>query len=350
MFVLDNQNRRGYTPAIEIKIDGKEVSGPFYSRLVKATIHDEGGQSSDMATFELDDARNELELPREKARVEVNLGYKETGLRPAGIFELQVPKIKGGKKGEFLILQAKAADLRRSLKNADLETYENTTYGAVVRKLAKRNNLETVIDPALDDVRIGFEVKIAGQSDIDFLTRLSDEFDATLKPAGGKMVAVKRGSGKSASGLTLPPLIIHKHECEEWEIEPNGRVEYSQVRGSYINQKTGERVEEDYDTGLEGPVLTLPDTYADKERATAAAEAEGRRLNRNTGDGFFKLYGRPEAMAEQTIVAQGFRNEVNGEWIAGAVDQEFDENGFFTKISIKAPGTGRKKKGKGKKK
>lgn len=343
MFVLDNPNARGFTPAIQIIIDGKEVSGPFYSRLIKATIHDEAGQSSDMATFELDDARNELEIPREKARVEINHGYKETGLRPGGIYELQSIKIKGGKKGEMLVLQAKAADLRRALKGTVRQAYENTTYGDIARQLAKRSGLTAVVDPQLDKIPIPYELQ-HDQSDIDFLTRLSDEHDAILKPAGGKLVAVQRGSGKSATGQELSPLVIRKSECEEWEIEPNGRVEYGKVQGSYIDQKTGDRIDVDHDTGLSGPVLTLPDTYADKDRAKIAARAEGRRLNRNTGDGFFKFFGRPEAMAEQTVMAEGFRPEINGKWRIQSVDHEFDESGYYTTVNIKAPESGRKSK------
>jgi len=344
MFILDNRNKRGFTPVIQINIDGREVSGPFYSRLIKATIRDEAGQSSDMATIELDDARNELQAPREKAQIEIKLGFRETGLRPRGVYELQNIEFSGGDDGETMVLQAKAADLRRSLKDTDLETFENTTYGDIARKLAKRSNLDTVIDPALDKIPIGFEVKNLGQSDIDFLTRLSDEHDAILKPAGGKMVATRRGSGKSASGLELPPLIIRKSDCVEWKINPNGRVEYSKVRGSHIDQTSGKRIDVDYDTGLSGPTLTLPDISTSKARTKSAVEAEGRRLNRNTGNGYFKLYGRPEAMAEMTAQAQGFRAEINGDWRVNSVEDEFSEKGYVTIVNIKAPESGRKEK------
>lgn len=343
MFALDSKDKRGFAPAIQIIIDGQEVAGPFYSRLTKATIRDEAGQSSDMVTFELDDADNALEVPREKARIEVNAGYRETGLRPRGIFELQTPQFKGGDKGELLVLQGKAADLRRYLKGSNREYHENTTYGDIARKLAKRANLEAVIDPTLDQIPVS---EFQDQSDMDFLTRLSDEHDAVIKPAGGKLIAVRRGSGKTASGLDLPQLIIHKSDCVDWEIEPSGRVEYRKVTGAYIDQKTGQRIEENYDTGLSGPALILPDVYADKDKARMAAEAEGRRLNRNTGDGYFQMYGRPEAMAEQTVVATGFRAEISGEWRSNSVEDEFSEKGYLTTVTIKATEKGRKKKGK----
>lgn len=343
MFALDDKSKHGFTPVIQIIIDDKEVAGLFYSRLIKASIRDEPGQSSDMATIELDDSNNDLDAPREKAKIEINLGFLETGLRPRGVYELQNIQFSGDSGGEKMILQAKAADLRRALKGSNRKYHEDTTYGEIVRELAKRAKLEAVIDPTLDKIPIS---EFQDQSDIDFLTRLSDEHDAVIKPAGGKLVAIKRGSGKSASGRTLPPLIVRKSDCDGWSIEPDGRVEFGTVKTGYIDQKTGKRIEEHYDTGLSGPVFVLPDIAANKEKARSTAEAEARRLNRNTGDGYFRLYGRPEAMAEQPLVAEGFRAEINGEWRAESVEEEFGDNGYLTTITIKANEKGRKSKGK----
>jgi phage protein D len=328
-------NARGWTPEIEIKVDGKEVAGIFYSRLISATIRDEAGQSSDMCTIVLDDARNELAVPREKARIEISLGFRETGLVDRGTYELQNVEFEGGDDGERLILQGKAADLRRKLKGSGRKAYENTTLGEVARDIARGQGMTALVDRDLDGIRIAFEPRI-DQSDIDFLTRLGDEFGAVVKPAGDKLVVAKRGSRKTVSGLDLPLIVIRKDECISWQIAPDGRTAYGKVKAHWVDQKTGKRRFEAYETGLDGPDYILPEALPDQDRAMRAAEAEGMRLTSCTGNGSFRLYGRPDAQAEALVQAVGFRDGIAGLWRAEAVEDVFDEDGYTTTVQVTA--------------
>jgi uncharacterized protein len=327
----------GYTPHIEVYVDGSEVAGAFYSRLIKATIRDEAGQISDQVTMELDDADNAIERPRDKASITIWLGYKETGLIEMGQYELQNIAFKGFYgAGEIVVLQAQGADLKTKLKGEGFEVFKDTTFGGIVTKIAARAGLQPVIDSSLSSIAIAYRARI-NTSEIDFLTTLGDDFGAVIKPMGNRLVAAPRGAAKSVSGKDLPVIRIEKSDCEAWEITPSGRTQYGKVKASYIDQKTGKREFETAPTGLTGPDSQINEPLPNKATAKKAAQAEAKRLTRNTGDGSFEIMGNPDVQAEATLIAgDTFREGIRGEWRIHAVEHEFSADGYKTKIEVKS--------------
>lgn len=336
-FVL-SRLQQGHKPFIHITVNGKEVSGGFYSRLVSATFRDEAGQSSDKATFKLDDADNAIELPPEKATIVVYGGWKDGEQGLIGTYEMQSIEFAGdADEGEFVIIQASAADLKSKLKGVDRESHEDTTFGEIVETYAKRNGMPARVDPELAKIKIPYRARV-DTSEIDFLTTLADEHGGVVKPMGDKLVVSKRGAAKSTSGQNLAPVEIEKGDCSSWSITPNGRAQYGKVKAAYIDQKTGKRVKVDAETGLKGPDFTLKSPYPTQELAEKAAQAEAQRLTRNTGEGHFQLArGRFDAQAEADVIAgPSFRTGIRGAWRSDAVDQVFDENGWTTRVEVKS--------------
>ncbi|MGY6246709.1 phage late control D family protein [Bosea thiooxidans] len=336
-FALDTL-QQGHRPFIHITVNGQEVSGAFYSRLVSATFRDEAGQSSDKVTFTLDDAENAIELPPEKATIVAYGGWigGEQGL--LGTYEMQSVELKGdADEGEFVVIQASAADLKSKLKGVDREHFEEKTIGEIAETIAKRNGMTAKVDPELAKIKIPYRARI-DTSEIDFLTTLADEHGGVVKPMGDRLVVSKRGAAKSTSGKNLAPIAIDKSDCKSWSITPNGRAQYGKVKAGYIDQKTGKRVKVDAETGLKGPDFTLKSPYPTKELAEKAAQAEAQRLTRNTGEGHFQLArGRFDAQAEADVIAgSSFRTGIAGTWRCDAVDQVFDENGWTTRVEVKS--------------
>ncbi|WP_336812213.1 phage late control D family protein [Bosea sp. MMO-172] len=346
-FALPQPNALGYTPMISIKVNGKEVAAGFYTRLNKATLTDQAGQTSDKITFELDDADNAIIVPPPKATIVVDLGYKETGLVPKGTFEMQPIAFKGDMDlGELLTIQASSADLKRKLKGKGRESFSNMSLKEIAERIAGRNEMTVHADPTVSSFKFDFRARV-DVSEIDFLTTIGDELDAVVKPMGDKLVISRKGAATSVSGKTLPQILIEKWDCKGWEITPDGRVEYGTVKAPWIDQKTGKRETAEAKTGLKGPETVLRAPYPTKELAEKAAMAEARRLTRQTGSGHFELYGRPEAMAEADVIAgQSFRREIAGNWRADSVEHVFDPNGFITTVNIAAKEDGSSSKEK----
>ncbi len=330
-------SRGGFTPMVKVTVDGQEVAGGFYSRLIKLSTRDEGGQKSDQVTIELDDAGNQIARPRDKARIEVWLGFKETSLVKIGSYEMQSFERKGSyDAGETVTIQASAADLKRQLKGAGREAFEDKTIGDIVGAIAKRNGLTPAIDTELAKIKIKYRARI-DTSDIDFLTTLGDEHDAVIKPMGTRLVAAPRGKAKSAGGEALAPIMIEKSDCKEWSFSPESRAQYGKVKTAYIDQKTGKRVSETAETGLQGPDFVVRDPLPNKEQAKKKSEAEARRLTRNTATGNFVMQGRPEAQAEaDVILGSSWPSDMQMTLRADAVEHELSDSGFTTKVEIKA--------------
>lgn len=330
-------SKGGFTPMVRVTVDGQEVAGGFYSRLIKLSTRDEAGQTSDQVTIELDDAGNMIARPRDKARIEVWLGYKETGLVKIGTFEMQSFERKGSvSAGETVTIQASAADLKKQLKGSGREAFEDKTFGDIVGAIAKRNGLTPAVDGELAKIKIPYRARIDA-SDIDFLTTLADEHDAVIKPMGTRLVAAPRGKAKSASGAGLAPIMIEKADCQDWSFSPDSRAQYGKVKTAYVDQKTGKRVVETAETGLEGPDFTVRDPLPNKEQAKKKSEAEARRLTRNTASGHFTIKGRPEAQAEADVVlGSSWPSDMQMIIRADSVEHELSADGFLTKIEVKA--------------
>lgn len=325
-----------WSPMVLIRIDGVEVAGGFYGRLIKLNTRDEAGQTADMCTFTLDDARNELFVPREKAVIEVLLGYRESGIYPVGTYEMQSVEIAGSDEGETLVIQGKGADLRRSHKGGRRKSWEKTTFGAVARDVAGAVGVGLTISDEAKALPIPYTIQLDG-SDIDFLTRLGDEHGLIVKPLPDRIVVVERGAGRSASGRWLMPIPIDKSECVSWSITPYGRSSYGRISSAWVDQTTGKRHVEEQDTGLDGPELLLPDAQPDKVRARRKARAEARRLTSDTADGRFVIPGRPTAQQGAPVEPTGFRDDCLGPWLAHAVEHDVSASGFLTTVSVKAP-------------
>ncbi len=82
--------------------------------------------------------------------------------------------------------------------------------------------------------------------------------------------------------------------------------------------------------------------YTCEEEARAAAASESDRLCRALGSGSLTLEGRPEIMADQPLILQGFRGQINGPWKAATVTHRYEkQSGYITEIILEAPNKGK---------
>ncbi|MFP3030306.1 MAG: hypothetical protein ACEY3M_03800 [Wolbachia sp.] len=72
------------TPDFSISVEGISITELIKSRLVSMHITDEAGVISDTAVIHLDNRDSLFEIPRTGAKLNILLGYKETGIMPMG--------------------------------------------------------------------------------------------------------------------------------------------------------------------------------------------------------------------------------------------------------------------------
>ncbi|MBN9059155.1 MAG: hypothetical protein J0H21_08155, partial [Rhizobiales bacterium] len=175
-------------------------------------------------------------------------------------------------------------------------------------------------------------------SPIDFATRLAAEHGAAVKPAGGRLSVIQRGSGRGASGATLPVIRVTRIGSLGWQAEGEPRPRFSDVVASYHDPKDGKRKTVKHATGRKGPVHTIIHPRASEDEAKEAAASKARDLTMQTGSASFTVTYDPSHSAGAIVEVSGFRDGVDGRWVSETIETTFEKDGgAISVITCKAP-------------
>ncbi|WP_375621396.1 phage late control D family protein [Bartonella sp. AA97HXZ] len=320
-------------PFIVVKVGDKPVHEVFYQRLLTATITDHAGNEADTFEAEFDDRGNDLEVPSSNSALQVIFGYENSISAFMGCFVVESVVSCGGSDGEILRLCGKSASMRKELKEQASEHFDHKTVGEIVETLAKRHGYQAKVSPQFTQQTLPYVIR-TDQSAVDFLTRLADRMRARFLIKDNKFLFL--------SGDNLPALDIHKHDCSNWEFTLEPRTQYGTIEASYFDCSKGQQCQVKHQTGFSGPVRRLRTCYTCEEEARAASASESDRLCRAVGSGSLTLEGRPEIMADQPLILQGFCGQINGPWKAATVTHRYEkQSGYTTEITLEAPNKGK---------
>ncbi|MET3589104.1 phage protein D [Bartonella silvatica] len=307
----------------------KPVHEVFYQSLITATITDHAGNEADTFEAEFDDIGNDLEVPQNNSTLQVVFGYEGSISAFMGRFVVESVVSIGGRDGEILRLCGKSASMCGEIKEQGSEYFDHHTIGEIVETLAKHHGYQAKVSPQFYREYLSYVVRTE-QSTLDFLTRLADRMRARFFIKDNKFLFLGQG--------VLFSLTIHKHECSSWEFTLEPRTQYGTIESSYFDRSTGRQLSVQHQTGFCGPVRRLRHCYPCQEEARAVAASESDRLFRAMGSGSLILQGSPEVMADQPLLLQGFRGQINGIWTAASVTHCYEkQSGYTTQITFEVP-------------
>lgn len=78
------------------------------------------------------------------------------------------------------------------------------------------------------------------ESDFNFITRLSKQFDCTAKVADGKLLVMQRQGGQSASGTALGTITPTRSDVSRWQFRLGDRSVHKAVSTKHQDKKTGQ--------------------------------------------------------------------------------------------------------------
>ena len=303
------------TPDFEIIADGKDQTAKFKDRLISLTIKDEAGIKSDTAQIVLDNRNNKIALPEVGAKLDIRLGFLETGL--VGMGRYVVDDLSGDIMPTSLTIDAKAADMRGAIKAPKTAAWVSRSLEEIASKIAADHGLKLAISDSLKTHHYAYVAQTA-ESDLHFLTRLGRDLDATVKTAGGALVLVKRGEGKAADGTDLPvhQIDVSQMQRGNWKLTGRGRygkvcAEWSELGNATVHQVTA---------GDKDPAHKLRHRHATKEEATRAAKSALERGKRASGKISIELAGfQGDLLAEGKVDLQGIHPDLTGEWLVTSV-------------------------------
>ncbi|XVN19057.1 contractile injection system protein, VgrG/Pvc8 family [Pseudomonas corrugata] len=335
-------------PTFRIIADGKDITTLINDRLLSLRTSDKPGMESDDFELRIDDRDQAVALPSRGASIAVYLGYTGQALTRLGRYTVDEIELSG--PPDTLVIRGKASDMRGSGKTVRSGSWENVPLQQIVRDVAARNGWQPVCPVQTKVPR----VDQLNESDYNFITRLAKQYDCTAKLADGKLLVMPRQGGQTASGKNLSPVVLKRSDLSRYQFRLGDRNTQKAVRTKHQDKKSGalkvvELDNDDLPNGLPA-VHTDRHIYPNKSAAEQAAKARLAAFNRSSAGVRLEMAGRTDVFAERSIIVQGIKPGLDGEYLAEAVEQLFTSSGWTTTVECnggkkgKANAKGKKKK------
>ena len=335
-------------PTYRIVADGKDITALINDRLLSLRTSDKPGMDSDDFELRIDDRDQAVALPTRGAGIEVYLGYTGQALTRLGRYTVDEIELSG--PPDTMVIRGKASDMRGSGKTVRSGSWENVPLQQIVRDVAARNGWQPVCPVQTKVPR----VDQLNESDYNFITRLAKQYDCTAKLADGKLLVMPRQGGQTASGKNLSPVVLKRSDLSRYQFRLGDRNTQKAVRTKHQDKKSGalkvvQLDNDDLPNGLPA-VHTDRHIYPNKSAAEQAAKARLAAFNRSTAGVRLEMAGRTDVFAERSIIVQGIKPGLDGEYLAEAVEQLFTSSGWTTTVECnggkkgKANAKGKKKK------
>lgn len=315
-----------YLPQFRVTANSQDITKAIADRLKSIRLTDEAGTTSDILEIALADniPDEPIAIPPKGGELELFLGYNGE-LTRMGLFVFDEVELSGYPCE--MIIRARAAPYEASKGGkTDLQTQKtrswkkDTTIGAMVKKIAGEHGMESAVSAELAPIKLP-HIDQSSESDMNLLHRLSKRYDAIAKPAGGKLLFVKRGDSKTAGGETMPAFTLTPGDTSSFRVTLASRDSAGTVVAYYRDNKIAKRKEVKVGSG--DPVRRLPLGYKDQASALAAAKAEQRKRARGEATINIDTPGNPDIRAESTMTLEGYRDGVDGDWLVTRVEHYF---------------------------
>ncbi|SPJ35239.1 phage late control D family protein [Kushneria phyllosphaerae] len=316
-------------PSYRITIAGQDITPRINGRLINLRITSQRGQEADQLDLALTDHDGQLELPSKGAKLTVSIGWQDEGLLDRGIFV--VDEIEHSGSPDRLTIRARAADMRNLLPGKRSQSWHDITLGDIVDTIAQRHELSPVIGDTLRGIRVG-HIDQTDESDLNFLTRLGQRYDAIAAVKSERMLFTLAGEALTASGLALPGVTLTRRDGDQHRYNQTDRDSYSGVKAFWNDKAGGKR--QVVIAGEGEKFKDLRATYASEADALEAAKSELRRIQRGTAE--FELtmaHGRADITPETPITLRGWKPQIDGTgWLVTEVEDSLNDSGYGTKI------------------
>lgn len=325
------------TPIIQILKGGADLMPTMAPYFIRATLSDAVGTENDRLEVELDDAGGQIPLPLEDDELTVLAGQVETGVSVAGVFKVQGWRSGWSGGAETMTMTARAASLTQKGKAGGVKHWDQASLASIFGEIAGDLGLSAMVDPDIGSRVLDWAARWEA-SPMDFATRLAGEQGAAVKPAGGRLAVVKRGSGRDAGGAELPTILVMRAGSLGWDGSGEPRPRFSAVVASWHDPQDGKRKTISQATGKAGHAHVLIHGRPSEAEARQAAESRARELTMLTGSAEFTVVYDPANSAGAFVAASGFRTGIDGRWVSETIETTFDKKGgAISTIRCKVP-------------
>lgn len=323
------------SPAYALTVDGRDITANVRARLMSLTLTESRGDEADQLDIELDDTDGQMNLPPKGAEIALQLGWRDIRLVDKGLFE--VDEIEHSGAPDRISIRARSAEMRRQLRTRNERSWHDTTLGAIVGDIARRNNLTARVDAALADAKVA-HIDQTNESDLHFLTRLAKKHDAVATVKKGRLVFLPINGTRSSSGEELEAITLTRAAGDSHRYHTADRHSYSGVRAYWHDKDRAEK--RSVLVGTEDNEKRLKDTYGSEADALAAARAEQGRVERGKATMELTLaMGQPGLMPQTPVTLSGFKPQIDAtQWLVVKLTHSLSDGGMTTRIELETKG------------
>jgi len=323
-------------PAWQITANGVDLADKLDPRTVSITVTEKLGEAADDLEIELHDADGLLTIPPSGATIAVSIGWAKgvgvrSGLVSKGTFTADEPTWSG--PPDKLTLKGRSADLVTSYRTRKNATWTNSTLGAITSNIAGDNGLKPRCHPDLAATTVT-SAEQANQSDMEFIRNLGRRYDAVATVKGGALILAPVNAATTASGATIPTLIITRAMCSSYSYSRPAR-DGAQDGAEAQHYDQSEATRKTVHAGGSNR-RRLKRIYASAPDASAAATSTSNRIARAKGTFSVTLsLGDATIGAGYKATTSGFKPEIDAiPWRVTTVKNTMGPGGFITELEF----------------
>lgn len=259
---------------IKLIVDGNDITSLIIERLINLTLTDERDGNVDQLDIEISNHDLSIAMPKPKAKLQLWLTDNDAHLVEMGTYHVDTSELS--MPDRIINITARSADVTESLRVRREVSYKDTTLGDIIKQIASRNALESVVSAAIS--AIGIEhFDQTGESDLSVIQRLGDMYDAIATVKSGHVIFKESGTGTTASGKELDPVFIELTKIQSARLKLESSS-YTGVTG-YWNDKFGAKRNE-VSVGTNVNPLNLGGTFRSEKQCQSTVESRWKQLQR----------------------------------------------------------------------
>lgn len=320
-------------PAYAVTLDGRDLTSNIAPRLQSLSISECRAEEADTLDITLDDSDGRMTIPKRGAVLAVSIGWAGESLVNKGTFK--VDEVEHSGAPDIITLRARSASMTKGLSERREQSWHGKTIADIVRTVAGRHKLDPRVAAAIGKILIP-HIDQTHESDMSFLTRLAKRYDAVMNIKDAHLLFMPIGEARTASGKPLDILEITRKDGDQHRYHIAERENYAGVRAHYHD--TGKAKRKSVVVGGEDNhnMKVLPETYATKDEAMAAAQAEYKRVQRSQATLDLTLaLGRAEIFPELPTNLTGWKPEIDDTpWLVKKARHNIADGGFTTALEL----------------
>ena len=325
-------------PFFQILQGSRDVTAIVGQRNISLSLTDGVGMDADSVTYEIDDQDGLIAPPRTGVKITIIGGYVGN-TRNFGEFIVDQVTLRG--YPQLIAVSAQSVGAKTEAKQKRSKSYDKTeypTYRDIYAEIAGRAGLQLAISSEIGSASNQYEAQTE-ENDLEFATRIGMKLDAHVSAKNGRLIAIKRGAGESASGKSLGGKVIRGGvNLIAYSANVKDTPKHTKVKSTYFDRQKAKKESVEVSSGDEGPEFLIREPFPTKEDAQKAAEAKAKELKRIEGQADFTVVGDPFLMAEEIITVENVRPLVDGEWRATNVTHNWSgADAYVNELSCEKP-------------